>query len=108
MGAAEEPGREMRGGVGFLRGYSWKELSGSEENREVRGRQEGCLWSQLDTSTSLIAQKALEQELHHRRSVIHQRLFSSGAGMSGFSCLPGEVVPAVEDNSLKAGAAVGH
>lgn len=35
MGAAEEPGREMRGGVGFLRGYSWKELSGSEENREV-------------------------------------------------------------------------
>ena len=95
MGAAEEPGREMRGGVGFLRGYSWKELSGSEENREVRGRQEGCLWS-------------LEQELHHRRSVIHQRLFSSGAGMSGFSYLPGEVVPAVEDNSLKAGAAVGH
>lgn len=108
MGAPEEPGREMWGGVGLLRGYSWKELSGSEENREVRGRQEGCLWSQLDTSASLIPQKSLEQELHHRWSVIHRRLFSSGAGMSGFSCLPGEVAPAAEDNSLKAGAPVGH
>ena len=98
----------MWGGVGLLRGYSWKELSGSEENREVTGRQEGCLWSQLDTSASLILQKSLEQELHHRWSVIHRRLFSSGAGMSGFSCLPGEVAPATEDNSLRAGAPVCH
>lgn len=79
---------------------------GSEESREFRRREEGCLWSQLDISSSLW--KALEHELHHSWSVIHCKPFSGGAGMGGFFYLPGEVATAAEGSSPEERAAMGH